>query len=56
MTVALPKPELPQDQIGAYNQEIWESALETQNVDKGFAHYVSHFKPKEPVTAAIGVC
>jgi hypothetical protein len=54
-TVALPKPELSQEHVGAHNQQIRESALETQNVCEGFAHYVPHFKPTEPVTAAIQV-
>jgi hypothetical protein len=54
-TVALPRPEMPKEQIGAFDQEIRESTWETQNVDKGFAHYVSHFKPEELVCAAIQV-
>jgi hypothetical protein len=59
-TIVLPKPELSKDQVSTYNQQVGDSALETQNVDEGFAHYVSHFKSSEPVNAAIqieqGVC
>jgi hypothetical protein len=46
---------MSEEQIGAFNERVRESALETQNVDKGFPHYVSHFKPTEPVTASIHV-
>jgi hypothetical protein len=51
--VALPRPEISKEQIGAFNEQVRESALGTQNVDKGFAHYVSYFKPTELVYAAI---
>jgi hypothetical protein len=54
-TVTLPRPEMSKEQIGAFNQEVRESTLETQNADKGFAHYVSHFKHRELVCAAIHV-
>jgi hypothetical protein len=46
---------MTKEHVGAFNQQITGSAVETQKVDKGFAHYVSHFKPREPVTTAIQV-
>jgi hypothetical protein len=54
-TVVLPKPELTRSQISGYNEQIGDSALETQNVDKGFAHCATHFKPEDPVNAALHV-
>jgi hypothetical protein len=52
-TVILKPPQMSLLEMAGENQSIRESALEAQNVDKGFAHFVSHYRPNQPVGAAI---
>jgi hypothetical protein len=43
-TVVLPKPELDEKEWRAYNLGLRDEAQVTQNVDKGFMHYITHYK------------
>jgi hypothetical protein len=39
----------------AYNQELRDSAQLTQNVDKGFTHYLKYFKNNQKVAALMPI-
>jgi hypothetical protein len=54
-TVTLLPPAIEEGMKQAYNQELRDSAQLTQNVDKGFAHYMKYSKADQMVAASMQV-
>jgi hypothetical protein len=54
-TVTLLRPDLREDEMRIFNQEVRESAQITQNVGKGFVHYLKYFKRDQELEALMQV-
>jgi hypothetical protein len=54
-TVVLPKSGMDEWEWKSYDLGIRDEAQKAQNVDKWFAHYVTHYKPDQPVGASFEV-
>jgi hypothetical protein len=54
-TMILPLLEGNFESWKTHNDWVREQAQICQNVDRGFAHYIGHFKPDQPVEASFGI-
>jgi hypothetical protein len=53
--VTIPGPESEEGMVKAYNQELRDSAQLTQNVDKGFTHYLKYFRADQKVSGSMQI-